>query len=398
MLWAAVAASALGIALAAYSVQISFKIAGQGIVESSGCSMGEFVNCDLALASSYAELLGIPVAGWGLAFYVFAGLGALLGLFSSNRRSAGGWIAFAWLLSIGAVLFSLVKAFHLYQLGVLCIVCLGMYLVNLALLFLLAAGLNAGGMGALLTNWLASARGAESPLPFDAAVPKWALVAVVVFGLGFVVMKRQVDAVESGDDINMELALAAHFRQTPVEVRVDPDAPLWGSDNGTVQVVEFADFQCPACQISAFHLRTPLFEFRDRLSFRFMNFPLDSAINEEMRGQVHTQAGAAAAASVCAQRFGDFWDYHDDLFRNQVSLGPQLYSRLAQDRDWSVDEFEACMAAEDVYERIRSDIRAGRDAGLSSTPTIYINGRRVAYWQNTEFIREVIREELRQAS
>jgi protein-disulfide isomerase len=117
-----------------------------------------------------------------------------------------------------------------------------------------------------------------------------------------------------------------------------------------------------------------------------------------MRGQVHTQAGAAAAAAVCAQRFGDFWDYHDDLFRNQVSLGPQLYSRLAQDRDWSVDEFEACMAAEDVYERIRSDIRAGRDAGLSSTPTIYINGRRVAYWQNTEFIREVIREELRQAS
>lgn len=397
LLWAAAALSALGVALAVYSVQISLKIAGQGIVESSGCSIGEFINCDLAHGSSYANLFGIPVAGWGLAFYAFAGLAALLGLFGGNRRLAGGWIAFAWVLSIGSLLFSLVKAYHLYQLGVLCTVCLGMYLINLALVFLLALGLNVGSMGELFGGWISAIRGGESSLPIDASAPRWALVAAVFFGLTFVVVKRQVAAVQAGGDLNMELAIAQHFRQTPAEVRVSDDAPLWGAENGIVQVVEFADFQCPACRVSAFHLRTALFEFRDRLSFRFMNFPLDSAINEEMRGQVHALAGRAAEAAVCAQRFGDFWDFHDDLFRNQVTLGPQLYTKLVEDRGWSQDQFDACMADPEVDERIRSEIKAGRDAGLSSTPSIYVNGRRLTYWQNTEFVRNVLREEISRA-
>jgi len=307
---------------------------------------------------------------------------------------AGGWVAFAWVLSIGAVLFSIVKAYNLYELGVLCTVCLGMYLVNLSVLFLLPGALNAGGMRALLKGWIGSVRGGEQSLPFDAAVPRWALVAAVIFGLGFVIMKRQVDAIESVEDLDVEMAVSIHFRQNPVTIEVSPDAPVWGTEDGPVQVIEFADFQCPACKESAFHLRSALFEFRDRLSFRFMNFPLDKAINEEMSGQIHAQAGEAAKAAVCAQRLGNFWDYHDDLFRSQATLSPQLYTDLAARYGWSPDEFEACMADDAVDARIRSEIRSGREAGLSSTPSIYVNGRRLQYWRSTEFIREVVREEL----
>ena len=72
-LWAAVGFAALGAALAFYATTLTFNIESQGLVEASGCSLSDFINCDVANASSYAKMFGVPVAWWGFLFYAFAG-------------------------------------------------------------------------------------------------------------------------------------------------------------------------------------------------------------------------------------------------------------------------------------------------------------------------------------
>lgn len=117
-LWIAVVLAGIGAALAFYATQLTFSIESQGIVEASGCSINDFVNCDVANASSYAKMFGVPVAWFGFLFYLFAGLSALFGATSSSTRQPASFIAMALVLSIGAVLFTFVKAYHLYELGV----------------------------------------------------------------------------------------------------------------------------------------------------------------------------------------------------------------------------------------------------------------------------------------
>jgi protein-disulfide isomerase/uncharacterized membrane protein len=397
-LWIAVAFAGVGLALAAYATRLTFKIQTSGIVEASGCSINDFVNCDLAHSSSYANLFGIPVAWWGFLFYAFAGMSALWGTMAKDRRSAAGWISLSFILAAGSVVFSLLKAYHLTQLGVLCLVCVGMYVSNVGLLFALPASIGFGSpgkWGGLISGWLNGARGRESALKFDPNIKRWGLLFVVVFGIGWLGMKRQADNVALVDpNWDQGLAMAAHFRQTPIEIDTDADAAVWGNPDAAVEIVEFADFQCPACRESAFHLRTALFEYRDVVSFRFMNYPLDANYNDNMQSQLHGQAGPAAAAAVCSQQFGDFWEYHDELFRQQVQLGPSLFRSVAEDLGYPMAEFEACLAAPETRARVVSDVEAGQKTGLNQTPTIWINGRKASAYRNTAFIRAVLDREL----
>ncbi|MBT3450134.1 MAG: thioredoxin domain-containing protein [Bacteroidetes Order II. Incertae sedis bacterium] len=395
-LWAAAIFAALGAALAFYATNLTFSIESQGLVEASGCSLNDWINCDIANASSYAKMFGIPVAWWGFLFYAFSGLAALYGATIENRSSTAPFVAAAFILSMGAVLFTFVKAYHLYSLGVLCIVCIGMYVANFgtAISLGLALGYSPLKWGGLIGAWIAGVRGQEEQLKFSPQLVKVGITVAVVFGIGYAGALNHQRALTGTVGFDMDVALNAHFRQQQIQVDTHPEAAVWGNPESAVEVVEFADFQCPACRDSAFHLRPTLFEYQDDVKMTFMNYPLDSSINSSMQSQLHAQAGNAAKAGVCATEFGDFWNYHDELFRNQVTLSPQLYMSIAEDMGWDREAFATCMVRPDVHQRVLDDLEYGRATQLSSTPTVFINGRKVTYWRNTDFIRAVVQEEL----
>ena len=383
-LWAAVVFAGIGAALAFYAAQLTYTIEAQGIVEASGCSLNDWVNCDVANSSSYAKMFGVPVAWLGLLFYIFAGLSALFGATATNTRQPASFVAMSLILAIGAVLFTFLKAYHLYELGVLCIVCVGMYVANFGLLFTLSMSLGYGpvGIGAFLSDYVARVRGAESESGFEPQLVRVGIFVLAVFGIGYAWGLNQARDISGNVDI--DAAVAAHFRGPVYDVQTDPNASVWGNPDAKVEIVEFADFQCPACAQSAFHLRPTLFEFEDDVKIVFMNYPLPQ----------HAQADNAARGGVCAERFGDFWSFHDEVFKNQAVLTPTVFTRIASDLGWDEREFAECMVSEEVGERVQADREKGRIAQVASTPTIYINGRKVSYWRHTEVIRATVREEL----
>ncbi|MBT5249765.1 MAG: thioredoxin domain-containing protein [Bacteroidetes Order II. Incertae sedis bacterium] len=67
---------------------------------------------------------------------------------------------------------------------------------------------------------------------------------------------------------------------------------------------------------------------------------------------------------------------------------------IAEDMGWDREAFATCMVRPDVHQRVLDDLEYGRATQLSSTPTVFINGRKVTYWRNTDFIRAVVQEEL----
>ncbi|HLC44687.1 MAG TPA: thioredoxin domain-containing protein [Patescibacteria group bacterium] len=145
---------------------------------------------------------------------------------------------------------------------------------------------------------------------------------------------------------------------------VTPGSHTAGPDEARVTIVEFADFECPAC--GAFHpvLKNVLAKFPQDVRLVYRHFPLTQ----------HTHAIPASLASEAAARQGKFWEMHNALYEHQEDLTDQAIRGYAQAIGLSMDQFERDWAAIEIRQLINQDLSAGSDLGLRATPTWFING------------------------
>ena len=114
----------------------------------------------------------------------------------------------------------------------------------------------------------------------------------------------------------------------------------------------------------------PLFEqvldkYPTDVKIVFKHFPLS----------FHQQAMPAALASMAAEKQGRFWEYHDELFRQQASLSQDKYLEIAGNMDLDLKQFSLDMMRPSIRNKIDEDISDGKKAGISGTPSIFVNGR-----------------------
>jgi len=85
----------------------------------------------------------------------------------------------------------------------------------------------------------------------------------------------------------------------------------------------------------------------------------------------------AAAAALAAGSQGKFWEFHDRLFENYNRLNDQIIGQIATALNLDLAEFEKSMGDPAIEQRIKQDVYDGRQAGVNSTPSVFINGRRL---------------------
>jgi protein-disulfide isomerase len=168
-------------------------------------------------------------------------------------------------------------------------------------------------------------------------------------------------------------------------VAVGPDDPSQGKADAAVTVVEFSDFQCPFCLRVMPTLKELRTKYGDRMRLVWKDFPLT---------QIHPQAFVAAQAGNCAREQGKFWEYHDKLFGNQSALQAESLKKYAADAGLDAAKFNQCLDSSKYEARVQEALAAGNRLGISSTPTLYVNGRMINGAQPIEVFEAVIDEEL----
>jgi protein-disulfide isomerase len=118
----------------------------------------------------------------------------------------------------------------------------------------------------------------------------------------------------------------------------------------------------------------------------FKNFPLS----------MHKFAFPAALAAMAAHEQGKFWEFHDRLFAVGPDLNMQKIEGVAREIGLDPSRFQRDMASPAIRQRVVADFEAGREAGVSGTPTIFISGRRLKQ-RSAEAIQEIINQELAKA-
>jgi protein-disulfide isomerase len=165
-------------------------------------------------------------------------------------------------------------------------------------------------------------------------------------------------------------------------------APNFGTQGAPVVLVEFSDFQCPYCKAEAQELRKNLLAaYPTQVHLYFKTFPLEA---------LHPWAKAAAIDSRCAykQNPDAFWSYHDWIFEHQAEITPENLKDKVLEWAKGVKDLDPlklgqCMDTKATEADVKQDQAEGQALEINGTPTLFINGRRIAQtidWANLKAI------------
>lgn len=192
--------------------------------------------------------------------------------------------------------------------------------------------------------------------------------AKVVIGIGFATIAIIVGAVFFlGKPSTTPSAVP-----TDSKILVRDDSVKTGSASAKVTLVEFGDYQCPACAQADPIVRRLIEEYKDRILVVFRNFPLSQ----------HPNAQPAAEAAEAAGAQGKYWEMYHLLYENQgqwnLSNNPiEIFSGYAKDLGLDLDKFKKDVEGNKFSDKIQRDINDGNTLGINATPTFFLNGEKL---------------------
>jgi protein-disulfide isomerase len=140
-----------------------------------------------------------------------------------------------------------------------------------------------------------------------------------------------------------------------------------GSTDASATLLEYGDYECPACGATHPLVKAILESVGDQICFAFRHFPLSN---------VHPHAERAAEAAEAAGAQGGFWEMHDALFENQNALDYDDLAEYAAELGLDASRLISEIMANVYVDRVREDFRSGVRSGVNGTPTFFINGVR----------------------
>jgi protein-disulfide isomerase len=151
------------------------------------------------------------------------------------------------------------------------------------------------------------------------------------------------------------------------------DAPVMGDPKASVTVVEYSDFECPVCR-SLHDVMRGLLKSYPQVRVVFKDYPIEV---------LHPWARTAALAGRCAyqQKPGAFWSMYDSIYDNQEIISAEnawtKMSEYAGQAGLNADAFRACMASPEAGAAVDASRANGQKLDVNSTPTLFVNGRRL---------------------
>ena len=194
-----------------------------------------------------------------------------------------------------------------------------------------------------------------------------------------------IDITPQGEILYLVNNAKQTFSSMAVSFVVDVDtagAPFKGPADAPVTLALFTDFECPYCRQIIPLLDEVVAKNPKTVKLAFKNMPLP----------MHKFAEPAAKAALAAQEQGKFWEFHDRLFAEK-KLSDEAIKKIATDLNLDMAKFEKDMASPEIQAKIQKDVADSRKAGVSGTPTIFINGR-VQKQRSFEGFQQIINEEL----
>lgn len=350
--------------------------------------------CDVVNRSPAASLLGLPLALWGFVYYGALLVLALVSFVASRPLQA---LTLTGLAAVGFCVDVGLLAYSLFALRALCGLCVATYGVTFAILLLSLSLLRGHAAAGEVTPR------APMSAKAHALLLSFGVLSVVAAG-GFLFehwsapSRTRARLFEDPDEaLRVAWSVFHHsYEQTEPVAIPGEDLPMKGSTRAVLNLTLFADFLCRHCRRSAKLLGDFVDAHRDTVALEFRSYPLDDACNSRSDG-LHVGSCLLSKGALAAGEQGHFWYFHDLLFANselwRAGVQPAQLVHLAEQAGLDAKAFERALGSEAVSARVVADIEAAHAVGVEGTPTLFINGRRMASIPIRTFLEELLRQE-----
>jgi len=162
-----------------------------------------------------------------------------------------------------------------------------------------------------------------------------------------------------------------------------------GSKNSKVALIEYSDFQCPACKYYHSFIKDLNYEFGEKITFAYRHFPLPQ----------HENAKPASYAAEAAGKQGKFWEMHDLIFENQDRWSSEentedLFVNYASGLGLDIEQFKKDIGSETIIDKVNNDFQSGQQARISGTPTFFLNGKKIDNPRDYDEFKKLIEDAL----
>ena len=338
------------------------------------CGGGGRFDCNTVAAHPSSWLLGLPLAVWGIAFYIAAGTLALLAWRLPDGEAAAA-AGLGSVLSLTAVMLDAWLGYMMVaRIGAICLNCVATYVLNLGLVaafWRLDRGFTAGReWKALLLRWRAPRAGRWFKLA--AAVVAIAGAGTAFFYTGLQVAETLVDSEDEATQLLHQIDT-----EKPIDMSRFDGLPSKGPAHARITIVVASDFECSFCRALSGRLDDLRAEYPNDVRLVFLNAPISSTCNPRVPRDIHEHACWLAKAGVCAAEQGRFWQYHDLVYRDlppsratEAGVRPAL-ARAGID----VSRLDACMTSAAADSAVARDVRLWLTSGMDGgVPAVAING------------------------
>jgi len=169
------------------------------------------------------------------------------------------------------------------------------------------------------------------------------------------------------------------FLYSKKEETYTAQARVLGSDQAPIKIMEFIDFECPSCAYGAKQLKEVIKQYPGKIRLEVKHYPLKK----------HRHAYLGSRYAECAAQQKKFWLYHDVLIERQsqwhrLNNAQPAFEQMAKDVHLDLTMLAGCLENEHIDKVIQKNIAEGRNLGVKSTPSYFINGKMVVGFRSLQ--------------
>jgi uncharacterized membrane protein/predicted DsbA family dithiol-disulfide isomerase len=435
LLLVVVLVSLVGLGATTYLSVLHWQVHNQPGHESF-CAVSEAVNCDTVALSRFSVIFGVPLSTWGIIFYLVMIVLGLWGLFGRTSPFPWGLLGVLNAFAVGVSAFQfLVSELVIYS---FCIMCITICAVNAAAAVLCVLGQRTAGVHVSSTTTMlflallagiAVFAGWFARLFLDSAF--WIAVAALLMAEPVVLLltgrlrgiKRMAGRfvedllclfkrpqVGGGLSIALVGVIVALLVITPwlypkqndmiasgtqdIGIGRTDEGHNWiGAEQPELVIVEYSDYECPACRKAHEIIRQVVRERKNWLRLVHVHVPLDHSCNPMLRKPFHRHSCDCARAAICADRQNRFWVMNDALFIRRCGLDAGGLAMLAGKQGLDVAAFRTCMKEQETENVLQEDLAECRDVAEDcrkmgrrfGTPTFIVGDKVISGFKKGEF-------------
>ncbi len=335
----------------------------------SFCSINDFIDCDGVAKTTHSQVLGIPLAYWGIFFYVVVLFLTVvnklknikflkfLEVFKDPKAYITVLASIAFLCSMG------LAGLSLFKIKKLCILCVITYFIDLAIALVASNGMFKNIVQSFKTTFV----------DFIAGAKKYTktFIVLVLLTVSFLAYSRITYNFVPHIKKHQDILKYRKIKHNPYRVKGN----ILGNEKGNVVIELYSDYVCPLCYIQNIMLHQAAKEFTN-IRINHHNFPFDKECNPYIQVNMHPHACFMSKAAIAARNQGNYWEMSSLLYEKQptkINDVLKLVEEAGLDKDKFMQDFDTQAARDEIARELEEAQRLE----LDSTPTMIINGEKI---------------------